>query len=126
MLTSLLAALSIYGHLEISVRVLLGILALVTAGIGLVTARAACVVTMDVVSVRFVGRTVSVPWNEIASINIAKVRGSETIRFTCTDDTVVDIPPSLLQSWRPITKLTAHRQLSGQAESVRALGGLTT
>lgn len=114
------AALNIYTRPAAPVRVLtlsVGVLALVLA---VALLRMAFVVDADGLAVRFLGRAQWVPWTEVKAVGVADVRGSETLRIVRHDDSQLDVPPSLLQSVRPMTKHRASARLNGIVARVLA------
>lgn len=107
------AAVNLYGHPSVTLRIgtlVVGVVALLLA---VAAVRMAFVVDSDGLAVRFVGRVHWVPWSQVKAVGVADVRGSETIRIVRLNDTQVDVPPSLLQSVRPMSKPRASARLRG-------------
>jgi hypothetical protein len=105
-------AANIYLHLSGPVRLvtlLIGLGALVLAA---ATWRMYVVADDEGVAVRYLGREQWLPWSEVDRVEVVSgVRGADTIRFTRTDGTYVNAPPSLLQPSRPTGRPAARRRL---------------
>jgi hypothetical protein len=114
------AALNLYGHPAASLRVVTLIVAVAAAALAVFALRMAFVVDSDGLAVRFLLRAQWVPWTQVKDVGRADVRGSETLRIVRLDDTVVDVPPSLLQSARPMAKNRASARLNGIVLQVKA------
>ncbi len=115
------AAVNLYRHPSAAVRVVslaVGVVALLLA---VAAVRMAFVVDSDGLAVRFLGRVRWVPWSQVQAVGLADVRGSETVRIVRLDDTQVDVPPSLLQSIRPMSKPRASARLRGIVTRIEAL-----
>lgn len=111
LVTAMVAAWNLYGHPSAGVRVItlpVGVVALLVA---VALTRMIVVVDHDGIAVRFLLRVQWVPWTQVKAIGLADVRGSETVRIVRVDDTQVDLPPSLLQPARPMSKLKASARL---------------
>lgn len=118
------AALNVYGQPSESVRVLtlaLGALALGLAVLGL---RMYLGVDAEGVVVRYLRRPVWLGWPEIARVEVVSgVRGSDTVRFVRHDGTYVDVPPSLLQPSKPMSKPRAAARLNSIGNQIEACRG---
>jgi hypothetical protein len=114
------AALNLYSHPAAGIRTLTLIVGVIALVLAIVLLRMAFVVDADGLAVRFLLRAIWVPWAEVKAIGLADVRGNETLRIVRHDDTQVDVPPSLLQSVRPMAKNRASIRLQGIAVRVRA------
>jgi PH (Pleckstrin Homology) domain-containing protein len=107
------AAVNLYGHPPVSLRLLTSVLGVGALGVAIALLRMAFVVDSDGLAVRFLLRARWVPWAQVKDIGRADVRGSETLRIVRLDDTFEDVPPSLLQSVRPMAKNRASARLNG-------------
>jgi Bacterial PH domain len=106
------AALNIYAHPSGPVRSVTIIIGLIALAMALASLRMFLVVDSDGVTVRYLGQMTWMPWSQVRRIEIVSgVRGSDTIRFTRTDGTYVDAPPSLLQPSRPTSRPAARHLL---------------
>jgi hypothetical protein len=118
---TVLAAWNIYGHPSHATRVftiVLAVAAFVWAVIGM---RMFLVVDADGATLRHIGRESFLPWSEIAEVEVvAGVRGAHTVRFTRTDGSYLDVPPSLLQPSRPTAKPVAIARLRATADRMQA------
>jgi hypothetical protein len=114
------AAINLYGHPLAGTRVLTLIVGVVALALAVALLRMAFVVDADGLAVRFLVRATWVPWADVKAVGLADVRGNETLRIVRLDDTQVDVPPSLLQSVRPMAKNRASARLQGIAIQVRA------
>jgi hypothetical protein len=117
---------ALYLHPSAAVRVVLVVIALAALGLAAVGRWMYVVVDEEGVAVRYLGRERWLPWPEVARVEVVSgVRGSDTIRFSRSDGTSVDAPPSLLQPSRPMGKPAARRRLDEirrQIESRRPAG----
>lgn len=117
------AALNIYAHPSGPVRSVTIVIGLIAFSMALATLRMFLAVDSEGVAVRYLGQTVWMPWSQIRRLEIVSgVRGSDTIRFTRTDGSYVDTPPSLLQPSRPTSRPAARHLLKdilGQLEARR-------
>lgn len=114
------AALNIYGRPSGPVRVFTILLALATLAWAIIGMRMYMSVDDEGVAVRFVGRESWLPWPDISDIDVvAGVRGAHTIRFTRSDGTHVDVPPSLLQPAKPTKKPVAIARLKTLAADLQ-------
>ncbi len=114
------AALNIYWRPSGPVRIFTILLALAALAWAIVGMRMYLVVDDEGVAIRFVGRESWLPWPEIAGIDVVSgVRGAHTIRFTRTDGTHVDVPPSLLQPAKPTKKPVAIARLKSVATELQ-------
>jgi hypothetical protein len=115
------AAFNIYFHPSGPARLvslLIGVGAVVLAVVGY---RMYLVVDDEGAAVRFLGREHWLPWAEVAEVELVSgVRGSDTIRFSRTDGTYVDVPPSLLQPSKPTGRPAARRRLQDILRQVQA------
>ncbi len=114
------AALNIYWRPSGPVRIFTILLALAALAWAIVGMRMYLAVDDEGVAIRFVGRESWLPWPEIAGIDVVSgVRGAHTIRFTRTDGTHVDVPPSLLQPVKPTKKPVAIARLKSVATELQ-------
>jgi Bacterial PH domain len=115
------AVLNLYFHPSGPARLvslLIGVGAVVLA---VVSYRMYLVVDDEGAAVRYLGREQWLPWDEVADVELVSgVRGSETIRFSRTDGTYVDVPPSLLQPTKPTARPVARRRLRDTLRQVQA------
>jgi hypothetical protein len=103
---------ALYLHPSSAVRAVLIALALAALALAAVSRWMYLVVDDEGVALRYLGRERWLPWPEITQVEVVSgVRGSDTIRFSRTDGTFVDGPPSLLQPSRPMGKPAARRRL---------------
>jgi hypothetical protein len=103
---------ALYFHPSAAARGVLVAIALAALALAAVTRWMYLVVDDEGVAVRYLGRERWLPWPEITQVEIVSgVRGSDTIRFSRSDGTAVDAPPSLLQPSRPMGKPAARRRL---------------
>lgn len=107
------AALNLYGRPSAPVRAATILIGAVAFGLAILLLRMAFVVDADGLAVRFLARATWVPWADVKAIGLADVRGSETVRIVRQDDSQLDVPPSLLQSVRPMAKNRASARLNG-------------
>jgi hypothetical protein len=114
------AALNLYGHPAPGTRALTLLVGVIALALAIALLRMAFVVDADGLAVRFLVRAAWIPWSDVKAVGLADVRGNETIRIVRHDDTQVDVPPSLLQSVRPMAKNRASARLQGIAVRVRA------
>lgn len=106
------AAANIYLHPSGPVRLVTLLIGVGAVVLAVVSYRMYLVVDDEGVAVRYLGREQWLPWAEVSDVQLVSgVRGSETIRFSRTDGTYVDAPPSLLQPSRPTGKPAARRRL---------------
>ena len=114
------AALNIYWRPSGPVRIFTILVALAALAWAIVGMRMYLVVDDEGVAIRFVGRESWLPWPEITGIDVVSgVRGAHTIRFTRTDGTHVDVPPSLLQPAKPTKKPVAIARLKSVATELQ-------
>lgn len=114
------AAVNLYTHPSVQVRALSVIVGAVALATAVVLVRMAFVVDAEGLAVRFLVRVKWVPWAEVKAVGVADVRGSETVRILRHDDSQIDVPPSLLQSVRPMSKHRASARLNGIVARVLA------
>ena len=114
------AAVNLYGHPSAGTRALTLVVGVIVLALAIALLRMAFVVDADGLAVRFLLRATWIPWSDVKAIGLADVRGNETLRIVRHDDTQVDVPPSLLQSVRPMAKNRASVRLQGIAIRVRA------
>ena len=119
-MASACAAGNLYGHPSGQVRVATIVVGVVAFVLAIVALRMALVVDDDGIAVRYLGRVRWVPWSDVKQIGLADVRGNETVRVIRTDDTQIDVPPSLLQPVRPTSKRKASSRLSGIVRQILA------
>jgi hypothetical protein len=102
LLTAVLAALDIYGDLNLGALLMTAVIAL-AAFVGAVFAlRFLFVADEDGIWVRGLFKERLVEWDDVARVELTTVRhNSATIRITRSDDTFVDVPPSLLLPAKP-------------------------
>jgi Bacterial PH domain len=115
------AALNIYARPSGPVRVvtlLIGAAALVLA---LTAMRMFLFVDEEGVELRRFFRVTALSWPDVDRLEIVSgVRGSDTIRFSRTDGTYVDVPPSLLQPSKPTSRPNARRALKDTLRQIEA------
>jgi hypothetical protein len=115
------AALNIYFDPSSTVAaatIVLGLVCLVLAAAGL---RMFLYVDEEGAAVRHLGRASWLPWSEVERVEIASgVRGADTIRFVRHGGSYVDVPPSLLQPARPMSKPRALGRLKGILGEIQA------
>jgi hypothetical protein len=114
------AAINLYGHPAAGTRALTLLVGVVALALAVALLRMAFVVDADGLAVRFLVHAAWIPWADVKAVGLADVRGNETLRIVRHDDTQVDVPPSLLQSVRPMAKNRASARLQGIAVRVRA------
>jgi hypothetical protein len=115
-------AANLYAHPSGSVRVITLGLAVLLLGAAYAVVRFHLVVDDEGAGVRDLVRTHWLPWSEIDRVEVAsRVRGSDTIRFVRHDGTHVDVPPSLLQPVKPITRPVANRRLQDLRRQIAEL-----
>lgn len=120
LIASACAAGNLYGQPSGQVRVATIIVGFVALAVAVAVLRMALVVDDEGIAVRFLGRARWVPWSDVKQVGLADVRGNETVRIVRTDDTQVDVPPSLLQPVRPTSKLKASARLRGIVRQILA------
>ena len=115
------AALNIYGQPSETARALtlaLGALALALAVLAL---RMYLAVDSEGAVVRYLARPVWLPWAEVARVEVVSgVRGSDTVRFVRRDGSYVDVPPSLLQPAKPMSRPRAMARLNSIGNQIEA------
>lgn len=111
LVTAVIAAWNLYGHPSPGARVTTLAVGAVALLLAVALVRMVAVVDHDGIAVRFLLRVQWVAWSEVKAIGLADVRGNETVRIVRTDDTQVDMPPSLLQPARPMSKPKANARL---------------
>jgi hypothetical protein len=117
------AALNLYAHPSMMVRLLTIAVALVAAVMGVLAIRMYFVVDEEGIGVRRLLRERSVEWDEFDSV--AVVHGtldSVTLRIVCRDGRYMDVPQSLLMPSRPTGKVRVNAQLGELARQVTAYG----
>lgn len=117
------AALNLYAHPSLAVRLLTIAVAVVAAVMGVLAIRMYFVVDEEGIGVRRLLRERSVEWDEFDSV--AVVHGtfdSVTLRIVCRDGRYMDVPQSLLMPSRPTGKVRVNAQLGELARQVTAYG----
>jgi hypothetical protein len=117
------AAVNLYAHPSLAVRILtiaVGVLAVV---IGTLAARMYFVVDDEGIGVRRLLRERSVDWDEFDSVEVVQ-RGfdSVTLRIRCSDGRYLDVPQSLVMPTKPTGKRRVVAQLGDMARAVSAYG----
>lgn len=108
------AAVNLYAHPSAPVRAVTILIGVAAIALAVASRRMYLFVDDDGVGLRFLTRAQWVPWSDIDRVEIVSgVRGSDTIRFSRTDGTYLDAPPSLLQPSRPTGRPAARRMLTG-------------
>jgi hypothetical protein len=117
------AALNLYAHPSLAVRLLTIAVAVVAAVMGVLAIRMYFVVDEEGIGVRRLLRERSVEWDEFDSV--AVVHGtldSVRLRIVCRDGRYMDVPQSLLMPSRPTGKVRVNAQLGELARQVTAYG----
>jgi hypothetical protein len=115
------AAVNLYGHPSAPVRVVTILIGVVALALAVASRRMYLYVDDDGVGLRFLRRAHWLPWSDIERIELVSgVRGSDTIRFSRTDGTYLDTPPSLLQPSRPTGRPAARRMLKGTLSQIES------
>lgn len=106
------AALNIYAHPSLTVRICTLFVGL-TCGYGSLAAlRMHLVTTPDGISVKQLRREHWIGWPELAEVEVVgNVRGAPSLRLNRVDGTYVEVPPSLLQPTRPTSKQAVMARL---------------
>jgi hypothetical protein len=121
----LCAAVNLYAHPSDAVAtgtIFMGVVSLALAVSGL---RMFLYVDDDGVAVRHLLRESWLPWAEIKEVDLVSgVRGADTIRFIRRDGSrPVNVPPSLLQPSKPLTRPHALARLKGIQIEIEARRG---
>ena len=115
------AALNIYGHPSLAVRIGTLALGLLCGGLAIVALRLQLVVDDDGVALRKVLGNYWLPWSQLAELEVVpEVRGAPTVRLNRIDGSYLDVPPSLFQPTKPTSKQRAFGQLEHAARQLRA------
>jgi hypothetical protein len=115
-------AVNLYAHPSGTVRAVTLVLAAAFLGAAYAVVRFYLVVDDEGAGVRDLVRTHWLPWSQIERVEVAaRVRGSETIRFVRHDGSHVDVPPSLLQPVKPVTRPVANRRLQDLRRQIAEL-----
>jgi hypothetical protein len=115
------AALSIYGHPSLAVRIGTLALGLLCGGLAIVGLRLQLVVDDEGVALRKVFGDYWLPWSQLAEPEVVpEVRGAPTVRLNRIDGSYLDVPPSLFQPTKPTSKQRALGQLEYAARQLRS------
>jgi hypothetical protein len=115
------AALNIYGHPSLGVRIGTLAVGLLCGGLAIAGLRLQLVADDDGVAVRKLIGQSWLPWSQLAELEVVPaVRGAPTVRLNRVDGGYVDVPPSLLQPTKPTSKQRALGQLEHAARQLRA------
>jgi len=116
------AALNIYGHPSETTRFVTLLLGALALGLAVLALRMYLRVDHEGAVVRYLLRPVWLPWSEVARVEVVPdVRGSDSVRFVRQDGSYVDVPPSLLQPAKPMTKPRALARLNSIGNQIEAL-----
>jgi hypothetical protein len=125
LLTTICAAVLLYGHPPALLGLALAVAALVSFAAAMFELRMHLIVDDYGVAVRYLGRESWILWHDIRTVRVVSgVRGAQTVRVERVDRSYVDVPPSLLMPGRPVTKPTAEallRAVVAQVESRRSV-----
>ena len=117
------AALNIYAHPAVVVRIPTLAIGLLCGGLAIAALRLQMIATDEGISVRQMLGEQWLAWPELAEVEVVpNVRGAPTVRLNRVDGTYVDVPPSLLQPTKPTAKHIVMRNLdtvAGQLEQRR-------
>jgi len=124
------AALNIYAHPPVVVRIPTLVLGVLCGALAIVALRLHLVATDEGISVRQLTGEKWTPWAELADLEVVpELRGAPTIRLNRIDGSYVDVPPSLLQPSKPTAKRLVMRnldfvvrQLEERRKAARAAG----
>jgi hypothetical protein len=115
------AALNIYGHPSLAVRIGTLVIGLACGGLAVIALRLQLVATDDGVALRTALSNSWLPWSQLADLEVVpEVRGAPTVRLNRVDGRYLDVPPSLLQPTLPTSKQRAMGQLDHAARQLRA------
>lgn len=115
------AALNIYGHPSVAVRIGTLAFGLLCGGLSIVALRLQLVADDEGVALRKVLGDHWLPWSQLADLEVVpEVRGAPTVRLNRTDGSYLDVPPSLFQPTKPTSKQRAYGQLEYAARQLRA------
>ena len=115
------AALNIYGHPSLAVRIGTLAIGLACGGLAVIALRLQLVATDDGVALRTALSNSWLPWSQLADLEVVpEVRGAPTVRLNRVDGRYLDVPPSLLQPTLPTSKQRAMGQLDHAARQLRA------
>lgn len=117
------AALNLYAHPSLAVRLLTIAVAVIAAVMGVLAIRMYFVVDEEGIGVRRLLRERSVEWDEFDSVAVVhRAFDSVTLRIVCRDGRYLDVPQSLLMPSRPTGKVRVNAQLGDLARQVTAYG----
>lgn len=117
------AALNLYAHPSVPVRVFTIAIAVAAVVMGVLASRMYLVVDEEGIGVRRLLRERSVDWNEFDRVEVVqRPMDSVTLRITCRDGRYLDVPQSLLMPSKPTGKTRVLAQLHDLARRVSAYG----
>lgn len=115
------AALNIYAHPSVTLRIVSLAIGLGCAGLAVAALRLHLVCTPEAISVQQLRKHEWVEWPELDSVEVVgNVRGAPSLRLNRVDGSYVEVPPSLLQPTKPSSKqavLARLNQLAAQFEA---------
>lgn len=115
------AALNIYVRPSGPVATASIVIGAICLALGVAGLRMSLYVDDEGVAVRHILREWWLPWPEIERVEIATgIRGADTIRFGRRGEQPVDVPPSLLQPSKPMTRPRALARLKGILAEIEA------
>ncbi|HET6211225.1 MAG TPA: PH domain-containing protein [Jatrophihabitans sp.] len=115
------AALNIYAHPALAVRIGTLAVGLGCGALAVVGLRLQLVVDDDGLALRTALTNSWLPWSQLADLEIVpEVRGAPTVRLNRVDGSYLDVPPSLFQPTLPTSKQRALGQLEHAARQLRA------
>ncbi len=117
------AAVNIYAHPSLTVRVFTIAVAVLAVVMGTLAARMYLVVDEEGIGVRRLLRERSVDWDEFDGVAVVqRAFDSVTLRITCCDGRYLDVPQSLVMPTKPTGKTRVIAQLGDMARQVAAYG----
>jgi hypothetical protein len=115
------AALNIYGHPSLAVRIGTLAVGLACGGLAVIALRLQLVATDDGVALRTALTNSWLPWSQLDDLEVVpEVRGAPTVRLNRVDGSHLDVPPSLFQPSLPTSKQRAMGQLEHAARQLRS------
>lgn len=121
LITSVCAALNLYFHPSVNVRIatiFVGLAALISA---IASIRMYFVVDEDGIWVRRINNPRFVPWDDVRDIEITRLKqGNATLRVVRGDHSIIDIPPSLVAPTLPTRNTRALAALGNIQREVES------
>ena len=115
------AALNIYSHPGLAVRIGTLAIGLACGGLAVIALRLQLVATDDGVALRTALSNSWLPWSQLDDLEVVpEVRGAPTVRLNRVDGSYLNVPPSLLQPTLPTSKQRAMGQLEHAARQLRS------